>query len=129
MGPYLAALDAFVLPSAWEALPLSLLEAMSCGLPVIATAVGGTPEAVEDRVTGRIVPHGNARALADALWSLLSDSVLRAELGRAGLAAYEARFKADRMIDETESLYRELLGAAVAPATAAANGNGRLRLT
>ena len=129
VGPYLAALDAFVLPSAWEALPLSLLEAMSCGLPVIATAVGGTPEAVEDRVTGRIVPHGNARALADALWSLLSDSVLRAELGRAGLAAYAARFKAGRMIDETESLYRELLGATVAPATVTANGNGRLRLT
>ncbi len=129
VGPYLSALDAFVLPSAWEALPLSLLEAMSCGLPVIATAVGGTPEAVEDSVTGRIVPHGDARALAAALWSFLSDSVLRAELGRAGLAAYEARFKAERMIDETESLYRELLGAAVASATATANGNGRLRLT
>ena len=136
VGPYLAALDAFVLPSAWEALPLSLLEAMSCGLPVVATGVGGTPEAVDDRVTGRIVPHGDTRALAGALWAVLSDRVLRDQLGQAGLRAYHARFRLDRMVDETESLYRELLGGAVAPlpaaataAAAAAARNGRLRVT
>ena len=136
VGPYLAALDAFVLPSAWEALPLSLLEAMSCGLPVVATGVGGTPEAVDDRVTGRIVPHGDTRALAGALWAVLSDRVLRDQLGQAGLRAYDARFRLDRMVDETESLYREQLGGAVAPlpaaataSTAAAARNGRLRVT
>jgi glycosyltransferase involved in cell wall biosynthesis len=120
-----------VLPSAWEALPLSLLEAMSCGLPVIATGVGGTPEAVEDRVTGRIVPCRDTRALADALWAVLSDPMLRDELGAAGLRAYRARFRLDRMIDETESLYRELLGGGVAAAPAAqiASRNGRLRVT
>lgn len=129
VGPYLAAIDAFVLPSAWEALPLSLLEAMSCALPIVATAVGGTPEAVEDGVTGRVVPHGDERALADALFEVLSDPIRLIELGRAGRAAYEARFRVGRMIGDTESLYRELLGAAGVPAAAVAKGNGRLRLT
>ena len=133
VGPYLAALDAFVLPSAWEALPLSVLEAMSCGLPVVATGVGGTAEAVQDRVTGRVVPHGDTRALADALRAVLSDRLLRDQLGSAGRRAYEARFRLDRMVDETESLYRERLGGAVVPtaaaAAAAAARNGRLRVT
>jgi glycosyltransferase involved in cell wall biosynthesis len=131
VGPYLAALDAFVLPSAWEALPLSLLEAMSCALPIVATGVGGTPEAVEDGVTGRVVPHGDTRALADALWAVLSDSVLREQLGRAGRRAYDARFRVDRMVDETESLYRELLGGAAAPIPVipVSAGNGRVRVT
>jgi glycosyltransferase involved in cell wall biosynthesis len=129
VGPYLAAIDAFVLPSAWEALPLSLLEAMSCGLPVVATAVGGTPEAVEDGVTGRVVPHGDEAALAAALVDVLSDPIRLIELGQAGLHAYEARFRVDRMIDDTESLYRELLHVAGAPAAALAKGNGRLRVT
>jgi glycosyltransferase involved in cell wall biosynthesis len=130
VDPYLAALDVFVLPSAWEALPLSLLEAMSCGLPIVATAVGGTPEAVEDGVTGRVVPHGDEAALAGALRDVLSDPTARILMGEAGRDAYEARFRVDRMLDDTESLYRELLGVAGAPAAAAAaKGNGRLRLT
>jgi glycosyltransferase involved in cell wall biosynthesis len=99
VGPYLAAIDAFVLPSAWEALPLSLLEAMSCGLPVVATSVGGTPEAVEDGVTGRVVPHGDEAALADALRDVLSDPFRLIELGQAGRHAYETRFRVDRMLD------------------------------
>jgi glycosyltransferase involved in cell wall biosynthesis len=129
VDPYLAALDLFVLPSAWEALPLSLLEAMSCGLPIVATAVGGTPEAVEDGLTGRVVQHGDEEALAGALRDVLANTTLRHAMGDAGRARYEARFRLDRMIDETATLYRELLGAAVSPAIDLAKGNGRLRLT
>jgi glycosyltransferase involved in cell wall biosynthesis len=130
VGPYLAALDLFVLPSAWEALPLSLLEAMSCGLPILATNVGGTPEVVEDGATGRIVPHGDELELAVGLLELLTDPALRARLGQSGRRAYEARFRLGRMLDETEVLYRELLGEPAVPAVAElAKGNGRLRVT
>jgi glycosyltransferase involved in cell wall biosynthesis len=130
VDPYLAALDLFVLPSAWEALPLSLLEAMSCGLPVLATEVGGTPEVVKDGVNGRVVPHGDELELAVGLLELLSDPLLRARFGEAGRRAHRARFRVERMLDDTEALYRELLGATGVPAAAvAAKGNGRLRLT
>src|SRR5256714_1003093 len=130
VGPHLAALDLFVLPSAWEALPLSLLEAMSCSLPILATDVGGTPEVVEDGVTGRIVPHGDELELAVGLLELLTDPALRARLGEAGRRTYEARFRLGRMLDETEALYRELLGVTDVPAPAmVATGNGRLRVT
>jgi glycosyltransferase involved in cell wall biosynthesis len=130
VGPYLAALDLFVLPSAWEALPLSLLEAMSCSLPILATDVGGTPEVVEDGVTGRIVPHGDELELAVGLLELLTDPALRVRLGEAGRRTYEARFRLGRMLDETEALYRELLGVTDVPAPAlVAKGNGRLRVT
>ncbi|HKP89340.1 MAG TPA: glycosyltransferase [Thermoleophilaceae bacterium] len=129
VDPYLAALDLFVLPSAWEALPLSLLEAMSCGLPIVATSVGGTPEAVEDGLTGRVVDPGDEAALAEALRGVMSNATLREAMGAAGRARYEARFRLDRMVEDTAALYSELLGVAPEPTVALAKGNGRLRLT
>jgi glycosyltransferase involved in cell wall biosynthesis len=130
VGPYLAALDLFVLPSAWEALPLSLLEAMSCGLPILTTDVGGTPEVVKDGVSGRIVPHGDELELAVGLIELLSDPALRELFGEAGRRTYNARFGVERMLDDTEALYRELLDLPSVPAIAeVAKGNGRPRVT
>jgi glycosyltransferase involved in cell wall biosynthesis len=108
---YLAALDVFVLPSSWEAFPLSVLEAMSCGLPVVATRVGGVPEAVEDGVTGRLVEPGNAKALADAMGELLASQQLRGEMGTRGRAECERRFRAEAVVDATAHLYEELLAA------------------
>jgi glycosyltransferase involved in cell wall biosynthesis len=108
---YLGALDVFVLPSAWEALPLSVLEAMSCGLPVVATRVGGVPEAVSDGVTGRLVAPGDARELARALGELLASEPLRTRLGERGRAEYERRFRSEAMVDATARLYEELLAA------------------
>lgn len=129
VGPHLAALDLFVLPSAWEAMPLSLLEAMSCGLPILATDVGGTPEVVTDGVTGRLVPGGDELELALGLLQLLSDADLRARLGAAGRREWQSRFQVERMLDDTEALYRELLGARDASAPTPASRNGRLRVT
>jgi glycosyltransferase involved in cell wall biosynthesis len=129
VGPYLAALDLFVLSSAWEALPLSLLEAMSCGLPVVATAVGGTPEAVEDGLTGRVVPHGDEEALAEAVHALLADPTARELMGDASRTRYEQRFRLDRMVEDTAALYHKLLGSRRAPALTLAKGNERLRVT
>jgi glycosyltransferase involved in cell wall biosynthesis len=65
--PYLQAADAFVLSSATEGMPLSLLEAMACGLPCIVTDVGGTTEVVTDGVHGLVVPPGSADKIADAI--------------------------------------------------------------
>jgi glycosyltransferase involved in cell wall biosynthesis len=129
VSPYLAALDLFVLPSAWEALPLSLLEAMSCGLPILATRVGGSAEAVQDGVTGRVVDHGDEIELALALRDLLADREGLRRLGDAGRAVYEMRFRVDRMLDDTEALYRELLAARGVVAPTIAQGNGLVRLT
>jgi glycosyltransferase involved in cell wall biosynthesis len=80
---WLNALDVFVLPSLFEGLPLSILEAMAAGLPVVATAVDGTPEAVDDGVTGILIPPEDSRAIAEAVLRLLQNPKLRTEQGRA----------------------------------------------
>jgi glycosyltransferase involved in cell wall biosynthesis len=108
MGPHLAALDALVLPSAWEAFPIAILEAMQAGLPVVATSVGGVPEAVADGVTGRLVPAGDAEALATALMQLLADPEARSRMGAAGAAMVRERFALDPMIDSTAAIYETL---------------------
>lgn len=110
VGPYLAALDLLVLSSAWEALPLAVLEAMSCGVPVLATRVGGVPEAVEDGVTGRLVAPGDVRELAAALSETLGAPESR-RLGEAGRAAFERRFRVAPMVDSVAALYASLMEA------------------
>jgi glycosyltransferase involved in cell wall biosynthesis len=108
--PYVAAADLLVVPSNWESLPIAPLEAMACGVPVLATAVGGTPETIADGRTGWLVPAGDEPALATALRDLLGD---RDRLTRAGAAAREhvaERFRLDTMVDRTAALYLELVG-------------------
>jgi len=104
MDPYLEAMDVFVLPSLWEGLSLAVLEAMFHGLPVVATAVNGTPEAVADERTGLLVPPGDPGALADAMARLARDPELRARLGTAGREEAERRFTVERMVEETEAV-------------------------
>lgn len=104
MDPYLEAMDVFVLPSLWEGLSLALLEAMFHGLPVVATAVNGTPEAVADERTGLLVPPGDPGALADAMARLARDPELRTRLGTAGREEAERRFTVERMVEETEAV-------------------------
>lgn len=106
---YLRAFDLFVLPSLWESLPISVLEAMACRVPVVASDVCGTPEAVADGVNGRLVPPGEAEALATALEELVSDRRRLAELADAGFKAAETDFTLDRMVRQTAALYDELL--------------------
>lgn len=79
----LAASDLFTLGSAFEGLPVSIMEAMNAGLPTVATAVGGVPEAVVDGETGLVVPPGDFERLADALVELSTDGERRARMGEA----------------------------------------------
>jgi len=99
----------FVLASRHEGLPISILEAMRAGLPVVATGVGGIPEAVENGVTGLLTPRGDASALASALGALLADSALRARMGASGRQRFLRHFTADRMVGDTRAIYNELL--------------------
>ncbi len=101
--------DVLVLPSRWEGMPNVALEAMACGLPVIATAVGGTPEVVAHRETGILVPPEQPLALAQAMAVLLADASLREKMGQAGRRRVETEFSIDTAVARTEALYRELL--------------------
>ena len=108
-GP-LAGLDVLVQPSRADNLPLSILEAMASGLPVIGTRVGGIPELVLDGETGLLVEPENPRALAEALDSLAENAERRAELGRRGRERVEEHFSAEAVARRTLALYEELCG-------------------
>jgi len=98
----------FCLSSHMEGLGTSLLDAMAFGVPVVATAAGGIPEAVADGITGRLVPPRDPDALAAALVEALENPARRAAWGRAGRQCYEERFTADRMVEATLAVYAEL---------------------
>jgi L-malate glycosyltransferase len=103
------AFDVFCLSSQMEGLGTSLLDAMAFARPVVATMAGGIPEAVEDGVTGRLVPVRDPQSLADALVALLCDAGTRAAFGAAGRRRFLERFTATRMVSETLKVYEELL--------------------
>lgn len=109
----LAQSHVFALVSRQEGLPLSILEAMRAGLPVVASDVGGVREAVQAGVTGALVARGDAVGLARSLEALLTDPAARASQGAAGRRAFEARFTAERMIAGTRSVYAEVARAGV----------------
>ncbi|HCG76369.1 MAG: hypothetical protein CO162_02405 [bacterium (Candidatus Ratteibacteria) CG_4_9_14_3_um_filter_41_21] len=100
----------FVLPSLREGLPLTILEAIAVGLPVIATEVGGIPEAVIDKETGFLVPPENAEALAEAIINLLKNPKMMEEMGQKGRKIFEEKFTTQIMIGKLENLYQKLIG-------------------
>lgn len=101
--------DAFVRPSLMEGLPLTVLEAMASGLPVVATPVGGTPEVVADGVNGLLVPVHDVTALSDALVRLAGDGFLRRRMGEEGRRQVEQDYGWQRITRETISVYESLL--------------------
>ena len=105
----LSAADVYVLPSLSEGLPLGLLEAMAMGCPVIASAVKGVTDAIEDRVDGFLVPAADVSSLVAALRQLAASAELRRCLGEAASRKVRAHFTAERMARETATLYRRRL--------------------
>jgi L-malate glycosyltransferase len=108
----LAEVAVSVLPSLSEGLSNVLLESMAAGVPVVATTVGGNPEAVEDGVTGLLVPPRDPGALAQAICRFLDSPELASRFGQAGRERVLDRFSLERMVQETESLYLDLLSRA-----------------
>lgn len=104
----IAAADVFCLSSTWEGVPLAAQEAMLLGTPVVATAVGGVPELVTDGESGRLVPPGDAHALAAALRDLLASDELRRTLAARAGHDVRSKFSSDRMLDHLSRAYREL---------------------
>jgi len=105
-APVIADLDICVLFSRWEGLPMSVLEAMQAGVPVVATRVGGMAELVADGGSGRLVSPGDAAAAAAALRRLATDSALRTEMGQAGRRTADQEFRVETMLAEYARLYR-----------------------
>ncbi|MEK6529428.1 MAG: glycosyltransferase, partial [candidate division NC10 bacterium] len=104
------AMDCFALASTrTEGVPQSLLQAMAAGVPVVASAVGGIPEAIEDGATGLLVPPGDPAALAAALGSVLKDPEAARRRAAAGRALVAARFSRERMMGRLTALYGELI--------------------
>jgi glycosyltransferase involved in cell wall biosynthesis len=106
----LAAADLMVMPSHQEGLGVAALEAMAAGVPVIASRVGGLPEAVQDGETGILVPPGDAAALALAIARLAADRTLARCLGDRGAARVHERFTMAGMANATQALYHRLAG-------------------
>jgi glycosyltransferase involved in cell wall biosynthesis len=98
----------YTLPSYNEGLPMSVLEAMAAGLPILTTPVGGIPEAVTHGVEGILVDPGDVRALADALNRLLGDRELARQMGEAARRKVEKLFSANAVLPNVEALYEEM---------------------
>jgi glycosyltransferase involved in cell wall biosynthesis len=105
----LASCDLFVLPSLYEGLPLSILEAMAAGKPVISSNIGGTDEAVIHNQTGLLVPAKDPVALATAIRMLLADSALASRLAANGRARVTQEFSAETMVERVTRIYDHIL--------------------
>jgi glycosyltransferase involved in cell wall biosynthesis len=105
---HLRALDVYVLPSAWEAFPIGVLEAQACGVPQVATDVGGTREAVVAE-TGVLVPPRDPGALALAVTGILRDGERRHAMAAASRQRHALHFGLEPMLDATAALYRRVI--------------------
>ncbi len=103
------AFDVFAMSSVTEGLGTSLLDAMACGKPVVATTVGGIPEVVVHEETGLLVPPRDPPAMAAAMVRLLADRGLRQQMGEAGLARVRTHFSAEAMVQHTLRVYQQVV--------------------
>jgi glycosyltransferase involved in cell wall biosynthesis len=111
VGAVLEALDLFVLPSRTEGMSNALLEAMATGRPVVATAVGGTPEVIADGESGLLVPADDPAAMAAAMGRIMDDAALARRLGAAARQTVEQRYGAKSMVRRLEAVYAAVASA------------------
>ena len=102
---YLKAFDLFVLSSVKEGFPFAILEAMSAGLPIVATQVGGVPEMIKDGLNGLVVPPAEPPKLAEAIIRLLANKNLAQQLGQQAAIDVKNNFSLEKMVRETEKIY------------------------
>ncbi|MGH3130946.1 MAG: glycosyltransferase, partial [Gaiellaceae bacterium] len=114
VAPWYAALDAMILPSGNEGTPVSAIEALAVGRPVVATRVGGVPDVVREGEDGFLVEVGDVEGMAERLARLAADPALRERMGRAGRRRVVERYAVDRLVDDVDRLYRSLLEARAA---------------
>ena len=110
VAPLLAIADLMLLPSEMESFGLAALEAMACGVPALASRVGGLPEVVTHDHDGLLLPVGEVEAMADEALSLLTDSARHRAFRAAARHTAETRFCSTKIIPRYEDYYRELCG-------------------
>ena len=120
----LASAQVSLLVTNWEGLPLSILEAMRAGLPVVASSVAGIGEAVRDGETGYLVPRGDVALVRDRVERLLTDPGLRLRLGRGGRARYERHFTLEHFVARTLAVYEDVLAEGAVTAAGRAGYSG-----
>jgi N-acetyl-alpha-D-glucosaminyl L-malate synthase BshA len=113
--PLLSVSDLFLLPSAQESFGLAALEAMACGVPVVASCVGGLPEVVEDGVSGFLRAPDDIEGMAGAALALLADPALHEQFAKAGLERVRKHFCAQRVVPQYEAYYQEITRIAERP--------------
>lgn len=106
----LAAADGYVMSSSWEGTPMALLEAAASAVPIVATRVGGNPEAIEDGVSGLLVPAKDSSSLSQAMQDVMSmPAQLRLVMGNAARRRVETLYRLERVVDKWENIYEQLL--------------------
>jgi glycosyltransferase involved in cell wall biosynthesis len=115
--------DVLALPSFTEGMPNVVLEALAAGVPVVATAVGGTPEVIEEGVSGRLVPAGEPERLAHSISSVLTDEAARRQMGQRGRQRILDEFTFEAQARQYARLLDELVAPAFVPDTACIPGN------
>jgi glycosyltransferase involved in cell wall biosynthesis len=111
VAPFYAVFDAMILPSGNEGTPVSAIESLAAGRPVVATRVGGVPDVVRDGEDGFLVELGDVGELAGALARLAADPELRGRMGEAGRTRVLPRYAVQRLVEDVDRLYRSLLAA------------------
>ena len=114
VAPLLASADLFLLPSDNESFGLSALEALACGVPVVASNAGGIPEVIRDGITGALRPVGDVDGMASAAIAILSDDEHWAQMSVSAAADARDRFSEDRVIGQYEATYEDALAVAAA---------------
>lgn len=104
----LAKSQIFILSTHYEGLPISILEAMRAGLPIVATSVNGIPEEIEDEKTGSLVGHQDVKELTNALSKLIMSTDIRQQMGQKGREKYLQEFTVERMVTEVQAVYEEI---------------------